>query len=140
MVSDNNCAADSSTEARRNFLQPEERALVILLCASLLSLMVLYFFIPGDMASAEFSANSMVGDSVYYTGEVTDKVVTASGGHLILELDGSVKVFIPGDSGADELGAQIAVGDRVRVQGTVKEYGGEIEIVVNAPEDVTSPR
>lgn len=123
-------------------MEKEEKIVVILMCMALLSLAIAYvtFFSgesEGDVIS--FSSSSLPGDIVQFEGEVFSKHFTYTGGHLLLDVDygsGVVSVFIPSNNGADDVDSRLVEGDLVSVRGSVQEYGGELEVVVMAGEDV----
>lgn len=103
---------------------------------ALLSLTILYAtFYAGDTKtdSNGFSPSSVPGENVRFEGDVLSKRFTYTGGHLLMNVDygeGVVKVFIPSGNGAKELDSRIAENDHVFVSGTVNEYNGELEVIV----------
>ena len=121
-------------------LQKEEKITIILMVMALLVLIIAYFgFIVDSVETSQYSGRSITGDRVVLLGEVVGKRVTITGDHLILTVDceGSrVKVFIHRDNGAEKVNNIVDIADTVEVTGTVEEYQGEKEIVVEQPGDV----
>ena len=121
-------------------LQKEEKITIILMVMSLLVLIIVYFgFIADSMETSQYSEQSVTGDRVVLHGVVVGKVGTFTGDHLILRVDSEgsrVKVFIHCDNGAEKVNNIIDIADTVEVTGTVEEYQGEKEIVVERPDDV----
>ncbi len=121
-------------------LQKEEKITIILMVMSLLVLIIVYFgFIADSMETSQYSEQSVTGDRVVLHGVVVGKVGTFTGDHLILRVDSEgsrVKVFIHCDNGAEKVNNIIDIADTVEVTGTVEEYQGEKEIVVEQPGDV----
>ncbi|MBA1341855.1 MAG: hypothetical protein C5S40_06895 [ANME-2 cluster archaeon] len=121
-------------------LQKEEKITIILMVMALLVLIIVYFgFIVDSMETSQYSERSNRGDRVVLHGDVVGKRVTFTGDHLILTVDSEgsrVKVFIPCNSGAEKVNNIINIADAVEVTGTVEEYQGEKEIVVEQPGDV----
>jgi len=121
-------------------LQKEEKITIILMVMSLLVLIIVYFgFIADSMETSQYSEQSVTGDRVVLHGVVVGKVGTFTGDHLILRVDSEgsrVKVFIHCDNGAEKVKNIIDIADTVEVTGTVEEYQGEKEIVVERPDDV----
>ncbi|MBC2708005.1 MAG: hypothetical protein HF977_09850 [ANME-2 cluster archaeon] len=121
-------------------LQKEEKITIILMVMSLLVLIIVYFgFIVDSMETSQFSDQSVTGDRVVLYGVVVGKGGTVTGDHLILRVDSEgsrVKVFIHCNNGAEKVNNIIDIADTVEVTGTVEEYQGEKEIVVEQPGDV----
>jgi len=121
-------------------LQKEEKITIILMVMSLLVLIIAYFgFIVDSVETSQYSERSITGDRVVLHGEVVGKGGTFTGDHLILRVDSEgsrVKVFIHCDNGAGKVDNNINIADTVEVTGTVEEYQGEKEIVVEQPGDV----
>lgn len=121
-------------------LQKEEKITIILMVMSLLVLIIVYFgFIVDSMKTSQYSDQSVTGDRVVLYGVVVGKGGTVTGDHLILRVDSEgsrVKVFIHCDNGAEKVNNIIDIADTVEVTGTVEEYQGEKEIVVEQPDDV----
>lgn len=124
-------------------MEKEEKIVVILLCMALLSLGIAYaaFFSDGSASDAEgFSSSSLPGDTVEFRGDVLSKHFTYTGDHLLMDVDygpGIVKVFVPSDNGAKDVDSLVTVNDHVSIMGSVQEYEGELEIVVQDAEDIT---
>lgn len=121
-------------------LQKEEKITVILMVMALLVLIIVYFgLIVDSMETSQYSERSITGDRVVLHGDVVGKKGTFTGDHLILTVDSEgsrVKVFIHCDNGAEKVNNIIEIADTVEVTGTVEEYQGEKEIVVEQPDDV----
>jgi DNA/RNA endonuclease YhcR with UshA esterase domain len=121
-------------------LQKEEKITIILMVMSLLVLIIVYFgFIVDSMETSQYSDQSVTGDRVVLYGVVVGKGGTVTGDHLILRVDSEgsrVKVFIHCNNGAEKVNNIIDIADTVEVTGTVEEYQGEKEIVVEQPGDV----
>jgi hypothetical protein len=122
-------------------MEKEEKVVVILLSMVLLSLSIAYvtFFADGSPDVAEFSALSGEGERVFLEGRIVSKSFTHTGDHLLMTVDsrsGPVKVFIPSGNGAKDIGTMVSEDDIIRIVGTVEEYRGEVEIVVQHKSDV----
>jgi len=117
-------------------VEKEEKIVVILLCMALLSLTILYatFYTGGTKDDLNgFSPSSLPGEDVRFEGDVLSKRFTYTGGHLLMDVDygaGVIKVFIPSGSGAKDVDLRIDQNDRILVSGTVNEYNGELEVIV----------
>lgn len=121
-------------------LQKEEKITIILMVMALLVLIIVYFgFIADSMETSQYSEQSSTGDRVVLHGEVVGKKGTFTGDHLILTVDSEgsrVKVFIHCNNGAEKVDNTIDIADSVEVTGTLEQYQGEKEIVVEQPSDV----
>ncbi len=121
-------------------LQKEEKITIILMVMALLVLIIVYFgFIADSVETSRYSERSNTGDWVVLHGDVVGIKETITGDHLILTVDSEgnrVKVFIHCNNGAEKVNNIINIADTVEVTGTVEEYQGEIEIVVEQPGDV----
>jgi len=121
-------------------LQKEEKITITLMVMSLLVLIIVYFgFIVDSMETSQYSDQSVTGDRVVLYGVVVGKGGTVTGDHLVLRVDSEgsrVKVFIHCNNGAEKVNNIIDIADTVEVTGTVEEYQGEKEIVVEQPGDV----
>ncbi len=121
-------------------LQKEEKITVILMVMALLVLIIAYFGVIVDsMETSQYSEQSATGDRVVLYGDVVGKKGTFTGDHLILTVDSEgsrVKVFIHCDNGAEKVNNIIDIADTVEVTGTLEEYQGKKEIVVEQPGDV----
>jgi len=121
-------------------LQKEEKITIILMVMALLVLIIVYFgFIVDSVETSQYSEQSSTGDRVVLHGDVVGKKGTVTGDHLILTVDsegGRVKVFIHCDNGAEKVNNIIDIADTVEVTGTLEQYQGEKEIVVERPGDV----
>jgi hypothetical protein len=124
-------------------MEKEEKIVVILLCMALFSLAIAYTFFYSDNSESStmsYSSSSVPGDEVELEGDILTKSFTYSGDHLLMDVDygsGVVKVFVPSGSGSKDVDSMVEVNDRVLIFGTVSEYEGELEIVVDDSGDVT---
>ncbi|WP_340818700.1 OB-fold nucleic acid binding domain-containing protein [Methanolobus sp. WCC4] len=124
-------------------MEKEEKIVVILLCMALLSLGIAYatFFSDGNASGVGgFSSSSVPGDNVQFTGEVLSKQFTYTGDHLVLDIDygqGVVMVFVPSGNGAKDVDSKVTANDHLFIKGTVEEYMGELEVVVQDAKDVS---
>jgi DNA/RNA endonuclease YhcR with UshA esterase domain len=123
------------------YMEKEEKIVVILLSMVLFSLSIAYMtFFAGDSSDvAEFSSLSGAGERVFLEGSIVSKKFTYTGDHLLITVDsgsGPVKVFIPSENGAKDIGTMVNEDDTIRIVGTVEEYQGEVEIVVQNKNDV----
>ena len=121
-------------------LQKEEKITLVLMIMALLVLIIAYFgFIAGEAAPSEYSDGSKIGDKIILHGEVVGKMETYTGDHLILTVDvdkSLTKVFIHRNNGAGEVNLSVNVADHVEIVGTVDEYQGEREIIVDGAENI----
>lgn len=121
-------------------LQKEEKITIVLMVMALLVLIIAYFgLIVDSMETSQYSEQSATGDRVVLHGDVVGKKGTFTGDHLILTVDSEgsrVKVFIHCDNGAEKVNNIIDIADTVEVTGTLEEYQGKKEIVVEQPGDV----
>jgi len=121
-------------------LQKEEKITIVLMVMALLVLIIVYFgLIVDSMETSQYSEQSATGDRVVLHGDVVGKKGTFTGDHLILTVDSEgsrVKVFIHCDNGAEKVNNIIDIADTVEVTGTLEEYQGKKEIVVEQPGDV----
>lgn len=122
-------------------MEKEEKVVVVLLAMIFLSLSIAYvfFFSDGGSEVAEFTSSSEIGDRVMLEGSIVSKHFTYTGDHLLLTVDsssGPVMVFIPSSNGAEDVGSKVNEDDTVRISGTVDEYNGQIEVVVQDEADV----
>lgn len=122
-------------------MEKEEKVVVILLSMVLLSLSIAYvtFFADGSPDVTELSATSDAGERVFLEGRIVSKSFTHTGDHLLMTVEsssGPVKIFIPSGNGAEDIGTMVNEDDTIRIVGTVEEYQGEVEIVVQNKNDV----
>lgn len=107
---------------------------------ALLVLVIAYFgFIAGSDEISIYSDASEVGDKVLLQGEVVGKRATFTGGHLLLNVESGgsiIRVFVHRNSGAGQVNLSVAVEDEVEILGTVDEYEGEKEIIVENAGDI----
>jgi hypothetical protein len=124
-------------------MEKEEKIVVIILCMALFSLAIAYTFFYSDNSESStmsYSSSSVPGDEVELEGDILTKGFTYSGDHLLMDVDygsGVVKVFVPSGSGSKDVDSMVKVNDRVLIFGTVSQYEGELEIVVDNSGDVT---
>ncbi|WP_094228977.1 OB-fold nucleic acid binding domain-containing protein [Methanolobus psychrotolerans] len=124
-------------------MEKEEKIVVILLCMAFISLTIAYAsFYSGDSASnmQELSSSSLPGEDVRFEGDVLSKRFTYTGGHLLIDVDygvGVITVFVPSKNGAKDIDSRINENDHVLVIGTVDEYEGQLEVVVQSSDDIT---
>jgi DNA/RNA endonuclease YhcR with UshA esterase domain len=122
-------------------MEKEEKVVVILLSMIFLSLSISYlvFFETSDSGISDFSSSSVPGENVFVEGSVISKRLTYSGNHLIMVVEsvsGPVNIFIPSENGADAIYSSLTEGSGVYISGVVDEYNGELEVVVQAVDDV----
>ena len=126
-------------------MEKEEKVVAVLLVMAILSLGVAYVtFFQNDDGSVsngalQLTEQSAIGDFVYLEGSILNKKFTFKGDHLLLSIDHGqnvVKIFIPNDKGALEVDNLVNENEYVRIQGTLDEYQGEREVVVNSKNDV----
>ncbi|MDY0388122.1 MAG: nucleotide-binding protein [Methanolobus sp.] len=124
-------------------MEKEERIVVVLLCMVFLSLIIAYAtFFSGDADASvgSFSPSSVPGEKVRLEGDILSKRFTYSGGHLLMNVDhglGVIKVFVPSSNGANDVDSRTSENEHVLIVGIVKEYQGELEVVVQNSGDVT---
>jgi hypothetical protein len=124
-------------------MEKEEKIVVILLCMALFSLVIAYTFFYSESGADDtlsFSSSSVPGDKVRLEGDLLSKHFTYSGNHLLMDVDygeGVAKVFVPSGSGSNDIDSMVNVNDRLLIFGTVSEYEGELEVVVDSSSDVT---
>ena len=124
-------------------MEKEERIVVVLLCMVFLSLAIAYAtFFSGDADASvgSFSPSSVPGDKVRLEGDVLSKRFTYTGDHLLMNVDhglGVIKVFVPSSNGANDVDSLISENEAVVIVGIVKDYEGELEIVLQNSDDIT---
>ncbi|WP_292469726.1 OB-fold nucleic acid binding domain-containing protein [Methanolobus sp.] len=124
-------------------MEKEEKIVVILLCMVLLSLAIAYATFCSDETtgiSEGFSSSSLPGENVRFEGDVLSKRMTYTGDHLLMDVDygsGVVKVFVPSGNGAKDVDSKISANDHVLVIGTVDEFEGELEVVIQSSDGIT---
>ena len=105
--------------------KPEKKAAVILL--SIAVLLVLFYlgsvYLFPDLGISPYSEDSPDGAKVYLDGELLSYKITASGGHVLMNVSGAV-VFV--ENGAESL--RWKAGDILHITGTVQTYGSTKEI------------
>jgi len=80
----------------------------------------------------KYSIDSSDGELVFIEGLIDQVSVTNSGGHRILEINGTV-VFVPAQSLPE---FTLQKGDRVIIYGLVQTYQGKKEIVARSKDDI----
>ena len=112
----------------------EKKALAVLLgvTAVLLVFFLCFGVLYPDAGVVPYTADVTDKTRVSYEGIILESMLTATGGHVILNVSG-VSVFIEG--GAENLFYK--TGDRIRVIGIADTYAGSREIVVGTAGSVT---
>ena len=113
---------------------PERRAAGIMIFVVLL-LAGMYIgtsYMFPDGGAVPYQDDNPDGTRVYLQGIVHDTKITATGGHLIVNVSG-VDVFVP--KGGTEL--ILLPGDHVRIIGDVDTYAGKKEIIAHRMSDIT---
>ncbi len=115
-------------------LEYQERRALMLLCCVLLAIISAYIGLEWAEPSLAktYTDESPEGSLVVLTGNVESADQTATGGHLIIVIEG-VHVFVPGGADWESIPG---TGDQVHLTGTVQVYEGEREIIVRSPEDL----
>jgi hypothetical protein len=80
----------------------------------------------------EYSPDSSDGELVFIDGKIDQVSVTNSGGHRILEINGTV-VFVPAQALPE---FTLQKGEWITVYGLVQTYKGKKEIVPRSKEDI----
>ncbi len=125
-------------------MEKEEKVVVILLCMAFLSLTIVYAtFYSGGIGGEvkEFNEYSLPGEAVRFEGEIISKRFTYTGNHLLMNVDygsGVVPLFVPSGNGANDINSRINENDRVIISGTVGEYQGEIQVVIQSSNGVVA--
>jgi len=117
-------------------IERQERTALLILLVVLLSCGIFAWVGEGVGKSPfarNYSSQAQEGELVSYLGIVQKISPTATGGNLILDMDG-VTVFIP--SPASSL-VEVTQGDLVRLFGIVQIWKGKREILVRDPGDLT---
>ena len=89
-------------------------------------------FLGNAPFAAPFGPGSREGDLVRVAGEVESISPTATGGHLLLSVNGT-RVFIPSPASRD---VRLRVNDSVRIYGIVQVFQGKAEVAVRDARDV----
>jgi DNA/RNA endonuclease YhcR with UshA esterase domain len=112
----------------------EKTALFILVCVVvvILTAHLLFDAFAMPLVAAPYSADVPDGTLVVLDGSIEEIRKTATGGHLILTVNGTT-VFLP-----DNVAAALELHENgsVMLYGTVETYRGKREIVVNSPGDL----
>lgn len=105
----------------------EKKALLVLLLVT--GVLLIFFLCFGvffpDSGAVPYTDTTPDQTRVTYSGEISSSKITATGGHVLLNVSG-VTVFVEG--GAENIFYK--TGDKVRVVGIAETYGGKREIVV----------
>ncbi len=118
-------------------MQKEEKIVLVLLLMALGSLAVAFWAFGPEGSVVNGSTSAQKDASLSVEGTVLEVKSTKSGGNLLLKLDSTpLSIFVPASSGAGEVQEKVKPGDRVRVKGTVSEYQGSEEILVERARDV----
>lgn len=130
-------------------MEKEEKVVVVLLIMALSSLLTAYLFFGSELAwtgqksegkALQYTHESEVGERVTLDAEVLSKRFTYTGENLLLEVnfDSEVmSVFVPKTAGAEALNSSVKKGDFISITGTVSEYKGKKEIMVERKDDIT---
>ncbi|KUG19317.1 MAG: hypothetical protein KO206_01105 [Methanomicrobiaceae archaeon] len=116
-------------------LERQERTALILLAGVVIALCAAHLVLESlsrPVFARPYSGDADDGDLVFLEGQVDQVRLTASGGHLILEVAG-VPVFVPESVAA---GIEVRENDLVRLYGLAQTYRGNREIVVRSPGDI----
>ena len=111
-----------------------EKHALLILCVVVFSLAAVHtgiiVFFPNGGA-VPYTPDIQDGTRVVHTGVVEDLSLTRTGGHLLINLSGTL-VFVP--DGGTKL--TLLKGDMITVTGTADTYAGKREIVVNTLSDI----
>jgi hypothetical protein len=130
-------------------VEKEEKVVVVLLFMTLSSLLMAYLCFGSELAGAgqasggkapPYTHESAAGEKVSLEAEVLSKGFTYKGEHLILQVDYNseiLSVFVPKTAGAQALDMSIQKGDFISITGTISEYKGKKEIIVERKEDIS---
>jgi hypothetical protein len=116
-------------------LERQEQTALILLGTTLGILLVGHLVLAGlgnAPFAAPYSEDSREGDLVFVRGMVGSATPTATGGHLLLSVNGT-RVFIPSPASRE---VSIRVNDTVRIYGIVQVFQGKKEVAVRDARDV----
>jgi len=118
-------------------MQKEEKTAVVLLLMAFGSLAVAFWAFNSDESAQGNATSNDINRRVSVEGLVTEINPTKSGGNLILKLDSTtLPVFVSANAGAKEIESRIGLGDRIQVNGLLREYNDEKEIVLERLEDL----
>lgn len=113
----------------------QERIALVLLGIVTIVVIAAAIFLTGidkaDLAS-EYTPLSREGTLVHLQGQVQEVRATKTGGHIAASVNGTA-VFIPASVAGK---VTLYPGSLVSLYGTVQNYRGEKEVVVNSPRDV----
>lgn len=112
-------------------LHREELATIVILLFAAVSLFILYVCMT-QSSYGQYSDFAKEGDKVIVEGLALSKEMTYSGGHYIIIVksgDNIVKAFIPSSCDNFESIKKLSAGDRIRIEGTIKIYKSEKEVV-----------
>jgi len=116
-------------------LEPQERTallLLVIVLAVLAGAHLVLSAIGDDSFATPYSRSSREGDLVFLSGRVVSVAPTASGGHLIITVNGT-RVFIPSPASRE---VSLQVNDTVQVYGIVQVYQGKQEVAVRDAGDI----
>ena len=122
----------------------EKTALLVLVCvvAIILAAHLLFDAFAMPLVAARYSEDLPDGTLVILEGSIEEIRKTASGGHIILTVNGTT-VFLPENVVAtlelhENVVATLELHENasVTLYGTVKTYRGKREVVVNSPRDI----
>ncbi|NQS78746.1 MAG: hypothetical protein HQQ74_08620 [Methanoculleus bourgensis] len=112
----------------------EKTALFVLVCvvAIILAAHLLFDAFAMPLVAARYSGDLPDGTLVILEGSIEEIRKTASGGHIILTVNGTT-VFLPENVAA---ALELHENASVTLYGTVETYRGKREVVVNSPRDI----
>ena len=113
--------------------KPEKKAAVILLSVTVI--LILFYlgsvYLFPNLGISAYSEDSPDGSKVYLDGELLSYKITASSGHILMNVSGAA-VFV--ENGAESL--RWKTGDTLHITGTVQTYGSTKEIAAK-PSDIS---
>ncbi|HJJ34024.1 MAG TPA: hypothetical protein O0X19_06605 [Methanocorpusculum sp.] len=113
--------------------KPEKKAAVILLSVTVI--LVLFYlgsvYLFPDLGISAYSEDLPDGAKVYFDGELSSYKITTSGGHVLMDVSGTV-IFV--ENGAESF--RWKTGDKLHITGTVQTYGSTKEIAAK-PSDIS---
>lgn len=116
-------------------LQSQERialALLIGVCIAIISVQLLIDAVGWESFARPYDENCREGDLVRLEGTIETLALTSTGGHLVLEINGT-RVFIPGEVASS---LDLQEGDHISLIGVVSRYNGNPEVVLSSAEDL----
>jgi hypothetical protein len=116
-------------------LERQERTALFLL-GTVLAILLAGHLILTTVGNAPFAApyseSSREGDLVVLSGKVEAATRTATGGHLLLSVNGT-RVFIPSPASR---AVSVQLNETVRIVGIVQVFQGEKEVAVRDAQDI----